>query len=169
MSSKISLKTFKSLIRDGAVYTCVENTFKPELNGQERIITKAQTNGWFWVLALDTDDQPKRFWTDMPTAADILESHSNGFGLVTVKFRTRVEGMTLYARIRGAVMSTERLQDRIDDSAYRIKVSLGAAIHHGRLPDDHSQRFAGMMLNAAKWWAGRAWRMAVQLETGKEQ
>lgn len=70
-------------------------------------------------------------------------------------------------RIYETVMGVERVQDRIDDSAYRIKVSLGAAIHHGRLPDVRSQRFAGVMLNTACWYARRAWRMAVELEAGE--
>lgn len=79
----MKLSEFKRLIKDGRVFECRENTFRPELNGQERMITKAQGNGFFWTVTADTDG--KRYWTEMPKAADILEGTSDGFGSVIVK------------------------------------------------------------------------------------
>jgi hypothetical protein len=82
----VTLKKFKSLITDRRVYDCIENTYKPELNGQERMIVKAQSNGWFWVIT--NSETGERYWSDMPTKDEILESSTNGFGGVIVKLRT---------------------------------------------------------------------------------
>lgn len=71
---KVTLKEFKSLIVEGARFSCVENTYRPQLNGQNRKIEKAQSNGWFWRAVDDVNDAGGRYWTDMPKAADIVES-----------------------------------------------------------------------------------------------
>lgn len=83
-----TLADFKRYIRNGARFVCVENTFKHELDGQEREIVKAQTNGWFWREG----GNPGRYWTNMPKASDILSYSTNGFGLVYFKLRAPVAG-----------------------------------------------------------------------------
>lgn len=76
------LRDFKKLITTGRVYDVVNNTFKPELNDSERIVDKAQGNGWFYRVTSATED--RRYWCDMPKANEIAASSSDGFGGVIV-------------------------------------------------------------------------------------
>lgn len=71
---RITLKEFQSLITDGRKFSCVENTRRPQLNGQDRKIVKAQRNGWFWRTVNDPNDDGSRKWSDMPKASDIISS-----------------------------------------------------------------------------------------------
>lgn len=43
-----TLADLRRAIKPGVRLLCVENTLRPELNDRERIVTKAQGNGFFW-------------------------------------------------------------------------------------------------------------------------
>jgi hypothetical protein len=43
-----SLADLKRVIKPGLRLRCIANTFRPELNGRERIVTRIQTNGFYW-------------------------------------------------------------------------------------------------------------------------
>jgi hypothetical protein len=64
----------------------------------------------------------------------------------------------------GATMKGSRIQSRIDDAGYRVRMALGAATYHGKLSDSRSQSFASVMLSTAQYWARKAWRHALTLE-----
>lgn len=43
-----SFAAFKRAIQPGTRLRCIVNTFRPVLNGRERIVTRIQTNGFYW-------------------------------------------------------------------------------------------------------------------------
>ena len=61
-----TLADIKRRLRVGGRLLCVENTYRPKLNGIERIICKVQTNGVFCHFG-----DEKRFWTPLPKAKDL--------------------------------------------------------------------------------------------------
>lgn len=45
----MSLARFKRSIKVGTRLLCVQNTYRPELNGLERKVVKVQGNGFYWT------------------------------------------------------------------------------------------------------------------------
>jgi len=65
-----SFADVKRRFQVGAILECVENTYRPELNGSRRRITKVQTNAIAWV------DEPsngpwRESWTYFPQASGV--------------------------------------------------------------------------------------------------
>jgi hypothetical protein len=69
------MKSFADIKRrfaPGVVLQCIENTYRPEINGQRRTIQKVQTN----ALVCTLDGEEGRFWTALPPAkyVEILDA-----------------------------------------------------------------------------------------------
>lgn len=62
------VKLFRNLLEPGAQFVCIENTLRPELNGQMRTIDRVQAKSFRWLTP-----EGCASWTDIPKAADILE------------------------------------------------------------------------------------------------
>lgn len=62
-----SFADIKRRIRTGIVLTCVENTKRPELNGQARRVTHTQGNAFTWRL-VGAPETENRSWTFYPPA-----------------------------------------------------------------------------------------------------
>jgi hypothetical protein len=60
-----SLAELKRTIQVGTRLRCIENTYRPELNGKTRIVTRIQTNGFWWKHE-KTDEHES--WTHYPKA-----------------------------------------------------------------------------------------------------
>ena len=67
---KITLKAFKARFTVGATFICVENTYRPVVNGTRRTVTKVQNNGVF----VRCDGVADRYWMPFPRACDIVEA-----------------------------------------------------------------------------------------------
>jgi hypothetical protein len=68
-----TLIDIKRRIRPGARIECVENTYRPALNGTIRIVVHKQGNAWTWRFA----DNPlgavsERQWSHFPPAKGIV-------------------------------------------------------------------------------------------------
>lgn len=75
----MKLTELQNRIKVGVVLLCVENTYRPELNGTRRIITKTQKAS-YRCNQLNSDGLPdgKTFWGDLPTrAGDIVSSNGD--------------------------------------------------------------------------------------------
>jgi hypothetical protein len=75
---KMTLKEFKSRFKVGGRFECVENTKRPELNGDIRTILKVQTES----VCYSSERMSGRCWTAFPKARDIVSVEGD-----TVKFR----------------------------------------------------------------------------------
>jgi hypothetical protein len=62
-----SFAAVKRRIQPGTRLLCVENTYRPELDGQERTVEKVQANGFWWTR----DGDERRNWTQYPAARDV--------------------------------------------------------------------------------------------------
>lgn len=65
---KTTLASIKRRIKFGTKILCVENTYRPELNGTVRTVVKAQGNGFFSTLGDSSPGTSKRFWTEYSKA-----------------------------------------------------------------------------------------------------
>lgn len=86
----MTLAEFKRRLAVGATFTCTENTFKPELKGQRRVVTKVQSTSFAWQIvgvtgAFLSDGVRATFWTDLPKAKDVM--HPEHADSVTFKIR----------------------------------------------------------------------------------
>jgi hypothetical protein len=70
--ARMTLAELKRRLTVGKEFTCVENTYRPELNGQKRVVVKAQTVSIKWTW--DGDDDGRGSWTEFPKARDIVSS-----------------------------------------------------------------------------------------------
>lgn len=90
----MTITELKARLPVGAVFTCVENTYRPELNGGRRLVVKAQTDGIFWrqLVSTGTTDisAESKSWTPFPKARDIVKSDED-----TVTFKLGVDDHTL--------------------------------------------------------------------------
>lgn len=60
-----TLAALKRIIQPGVRLRCIENTYRPDLNGKDRTVTRVQTNGFYWR----PDEWAKRdSWTPYPKA-----------------------------------------------------------------------------------------------------
>jgi hypothetical protein len=68
-----SFAAAKRRIQPGTRLLCVENTYRPELDGTDRTVVKVQTNGFYWTMAPTTQvpNSDRRNWTRYPKAADV--------------------------------------------------------------------------------------------------
>lgn len=78
-----SLADLNRHVQPGTRFRCVENTYRPELNGTTRTVTRVQTNGFYWRIDGGTD--PRESWTMYPKAAlfQFDGSHRFAFALET--------------------------------------------------------------------------------------
>lgn len=97
----MKVKDVQSRIVNGAVIECVENTYRPELNGTLRKVTKAQKQNYRWVaIAADGTEEAKPSWGHLPKReSDILASTND---TVTFKMEQAGVGHTLTLRFREA-------------------------------------------------------------------
>lgn len=69
MKPKLTLASFKRKVVTGARILCVENTFRPELNGIVRKVTKVKSSGFSWI---PESGGTRYAWTQWPMARDVL-------------------------------------------------------------------------------------------------
>jgi hypothetical protein len=75
-----SFADVKRRLQIGTVLECVENTYRPELNGTRRIVTKVQGNAIRWR---NTDEAPdaRPSWTPFPPASNTAIVDADTFQL----------------------------------------------------------------------------------------
>lgn len=90
----MKLAEIKRHIQVGSKVLCVENTYRPELNGRERTIVKTQTNAFVW-----SDGVESRSWTRYPKASGVRSVDATTFDL-NLEIRSGDEPFTHYVRLR---------------------------------------------------------------------
>lgn len=68
----MTLAEMKRRLVVGTRFTCIENTYRPELNGQLRVVTKRGATYIRWRPA--EIESARDSWTDFPKAAHITAS-----------------------------------------------------------------------------------------------
>jgi len=69
-----TLTELKRTLKPGTRIRCIENTYRPELNGKLRLVTRTQTNGFYWMA----DDAMKESWTPY-CKASLFKFDGNAF------------------------------------------------------------------------------------------
>jgi hypothetical protein len=78
-----SFAELKRRFKPGLVLRCIENTYRPEVNGQLRKIVKVQTNALaFHHLG---EEEKGLFWLYFPPAADVKIIGKNTFAIALGK------------------------------------------------------------------------------------
>lgn len=75
-----TMTDIKRRIRPGVVLTLVENTKRPELNGQQRRVTDTQGNAFNW-RPLGAPETEKRSWTYYPPAKTVKVIDADTFAM----------------------------------------------------------------------------------------
>ncbi len=74
-----TLSDLKRTIQVGTRIRCIENTYRPELNGTMRTVVKVQGNAFVWRQDDQTDTRGS--WTYYPKASDAEFDGTNTFKL----------------------------------------------------------------------------------------
>ncbi len=75
-----TMADIKRRIRKGVVICCIENTKRPELNGQSRRVSHTQGNAFTWRL-LGAPETESRSWTYYPPAKTVKIIDADTFSM----------------------------------------------------------------------------------------